>query len=253
MDYCGWPQPQRLSSSSFTLTLRARSGSPYIVQVTIMRTGIPLPKTDSLQVQQMANEDPSYLTAYNLCLQCEDQFVADENKLCCIRLLGYLLLSAPNQSICSELTRCIQSCQNDNNLSDLGSFFRLYFVSPCGFSGYHSCPRMPIYPPSFSVRKFKGRTPRPSSHPSRPSFDAVKSQIKVDIQEAPRDHEDAKIRVSGWSPLFLVPLSHRSHRLSCETTGDVSSQASLTGTPPTISRPDLTSKNKPWHSQSARI
>ncbi|KAH9969159.1 hypothetical protein BC827DRAFT_318865 [Russula dissimulans] len=149
-----------------------------------MRTGISLPKTDSLQVQQMANEDPNYLTVYNLCLRCENQFAADENKLCCIRLLGYLLLNAPNQSIRSELTRCIQSCQDDNNLSDLGSFCRLYFVFPCGFSGCRSCLRMPIYPPSFSVRRFKGRTPR-SSRSSKPSFDAVKSQIKLTFTRLP--------------------------------------------------------------------
>ncbi|KAH9955466.1 hypothetical protein BC827DRAFT_1347593 [Russula dissimulans] len=138
------------------------------------RTITALPQTDSPQVQQMANQDPNYLSAYNVCLRCEEQFAANENKIRYIRILGYLLLHAPDRVVRSEVTRCIHSCQSDDDLATLGSFFELYFILP--------------------FRKFKSRTPGPSSHPSRPSFETVKDEMKVDIREAPKNHCDAKIR-----------------------------------------------------------
>jgi len=171
------------------------------------RPSIALPKADSLKIQQMANEDPNYLSAYNICLQCEEQFAGKENKLRYIRILGYLLLNAPNRAVRSEVTRCIHSRQDDSDVVDLGSFFERYFILPCEFPGTILAVCMPIYPPSFPVLKFKGRTPSPSYHPSRPSFQAVKGQIKDDIREAPKNHSDAKIRVSGLPPLFSSSFS----------------------------------------------
>ena len=121
----------------------------------------------------------------------------NENKLRYIRILGYLLLNAPNRAVRSEVTRCIHSRQDDSDLVDLGSFFERYFILPCEFPGTILAVCMLICSLSFPVLKFKGRTPMPSYHPSRPSFEAVKEQMNVDIREAPRNHTDAKIRVSG--------------------------------------------------------
>ena len=57
-------------------------------------------------------------------------------------------------------------------------------------------PCMLIYLPSCPVRKYRDRTPKPSEHPSRPSFEVVKDEVKVDITQAPRNHRDAKDHVS---------------------------------------------------------
>jgi len=93
------------------------------------RPSAALLKADSLRVQQMANEDPNYLSAYDICLRCEEQFAADENKLRYIRILGYLLLNAPDRAVRSEVTRCIHSRrQDDSDLANLGFFFERYFA-----------------------------------------------------------------------------------------------------------------------------
>jgi hypothetical protein len=47
-----------------------------------------------------------------------------------------------------------------------------------------------------SVKKYKGRTPKGSSHPSRPSFDKTKDEMLAAIKEAPRNHPSAKEQVS---------------------------------------------------------
>ena len=49
----------------------------------------------------------------------------------------------------------------------------------------------------YLVRKFKGRTPAPSDHPSRPQSDVIKAEINEKIKETPRDHSEAKAQVSG--------------------------------------------------------
>ena len=55
---------------------------------------------------------------------------------------------------------------------------------------------------SCSVKKSRGRTPAPSDHPSRPSFDRVKEGLKENIIEAPKDHKGAKDQVRGHRDVF---------------------------------------------------
>ena len=43
----------------------------------------------------------------------------------------------------------------------------------------------------------KGRTPAPSKHASRPSFDTRKAMIMATIVEAPQNHQQAKANVSA--------------------------------------------------------
>ncbi|KAH9955465.1 hypothetical protein BC827DRAFT_1236577 [Russula dissimulans] len=86
-----------------------------------------------------------------------------------IRILGYLLLYAPDPAVCSEVTRCIQSRQDDGDLANLGSFFELYFILP--------------------IRKFKSQTPGPGSHSSRSYFEDVEDDMKVDIRVTPEPRE----------------------------------------------------------------
>ncbi|KAK7034709.1 hypothetical protein VNI00_012116 [Paramarasmius palmivorus] len=42
------------------------------------------------------------------------------------------------------------------------------------------------------VKKYKGRTPPSSYHPSRPSSDKDKEKMELEIKEAPKDHKEAK-------------------------------------------------------------
>lgn len=48
-----------------------------------------------------------------------------------------------------------------------------------------------------TVRSRKGRTPTPSSHPSRPSFETIQDMVGSMIIEAPQDHCKAKSNVSA--------------------------------------------------------
>ncbi|KAI0286330.1 hypothetical protein BC826DRAFT_1049117 [Russula brevipes] len=140
---------------------------------------IPLPKSNSAQVQHIADESPNYLSAYNVCLQHEEDLAKFENKLRHVRILRFLLLNAPNRSIHHEVTLCIHSCNNSSDLlTGLDAFFELYLILP--------------------LKKFKGRTPKPSEHPSRPSFEADKNKMKIDIIEAPKNHQAAKHRINNW-------------------------------------------------------
>ena len=171
----------------------------------------------------MTNED---VRAYLLCLKCEKEFATIAGKLRSVRILGFLLLNAPNQDVRIEVTKCILSCKDDSDLVNLGSFFERSVILPCEFSVFpsHSLHAKSTFRLSCLVKKFKGRTPCSSEHPSRPSFEAVKKQVKVDIREAPRNHKDAKSRVSKQAQLCssyrfsLLTL----HRHSFETIGDVS-------------------------------
>ena len=165
-----------------------------------------LPKTDSPQVQEMAEQDANYLNAYNVCLEHESS-TTNANQLRYVRILGFLLLNAPSRGIRSEVAKCIHSYDNDPGLFDLGAFFERYFILPCGFSVCHSTLCPPVLFSVFSVKKDKGRTPKPSDHPSRPSFEVG---MNVDIKEAPKNHQDAKDRVSKClqrhsSSWFLIP------------------------------------------------
>ena len=50
----------------------------------------------------------------------------------------------------------------------------------------------------------KGRTPAPSTHASRPSFDTRKAMIMAMVVEAPQNHQQAKANVSATDHLISV-------------------------------------------------
>ncbi|KAH9955484.1 hypothetical protein BC827DRAFT_1236685 [Russula dissimulans] len=141
-------------------------------------TSTTLPKTDSPQVQQMADEDPNYLSAYHICLQYETklELAADENKLRHLRILAFLLLNAPHRGVRSEVARSIHSRKDDRDLVSFGALLERYLLLP--------------------LMKHRSRTPVPSEHWSRsPSpLGVVEDQVQVDITEAPKNHKDAKDR-----------------------------------------------------------
>lgn len=58
---------------------------------------------------------------------------------------------------------------------------------------YISCPRPADYR---EVKKYGGRTPKASSHPSQPSFDVTMAELLATIKEAPKNHIEAKRQAS---------------------------------------------------------
>lgn len=90
-----------------------------------------LPEVHSPQVQRIADEDPNYLSAYNICLKYEKEFAAFKDKLRSVRILGFLLLHAPSRGVRSEVTKCIHSRQDSSNLTGVGAFFERYVIWPC--------------------------------------------------------------------------------------------------------------------------
>jgi hypothetical protein len=115
---------------------------------------------------------PNALSAYNVCLAFEREADNEQSRLRA-RILGYLILNAPSSIALAEIVTVIHSCAQDHKtLFDLGESFLIRFIRP--------------------FKKNKGRTPTPSDHPSRPSFDKVKADLKAMIKEAPKDHREAK-------------------------------------------------------------
>ncbi|XP_006458873.1 hypothetical protein AGABI2DRAFT_191014 [Agaricus bisporus var. bisporus H97] len=133
----------------------------------------PLPKPDSDEVQRFAYGEPNLLNAYQVCLDFEEQLALTE-KVRLVRILGYLLLYAPNLSVCNEIAQSIHSCKDQSAFTDLGAFFEINIIKP--------------------FKKHRGPTPTPSEHPSRPSFETTKKDIEAEITEAPRNHKEAKIQ-----------------------------------------------------------
>lgn len=128
---------------------------------------VPLPVAKETRLEDNA------LSAYNVCLDFQSK--APDDDVIPARVLGYLILNAPSATAQHEVVKVIHSCKHDfRTLSELGETFINYFIRP--------------------FKKFKGRTPASSDHPSRPSFDKDKMDIMLTVQEAPKDHKAAKER-----------------------------------------------------------
>ncbi|KAH9846874.1 hypothetical protein C2E23DRAFT_539117 [Lenzites betulinus] len=101
---------------------------------------------------------------------------ADKACICQARIVGCLLLYPPSpaarRTLSLELASCNQTEHPYQALFDLGAMYLTRLV--------------------LIFKKTRGKTPTPSSHPSRPSFDRVMQECLVDLQPAPRDHSAAK-------------------------------------------------------------
>ena len=103
----------------------------------------PLPKVCSPEVQRIADEDPDSLSVYNSCLNYEELAASkDKDKLCHVRILGFLMLHAPNPGVRSEIAKYIHSRKPGNNVTDVGAFFERNVILPCVFA---FTPRMLIF------------------------------------------------------------------------------------------------------------
>ncbi|KAF8870728.1 hypothetical protein BD779DRAFT_1791831 [Infundibulicybe gibba] len=110
------------------------------------------------------------IDAYNICLAFEKSAPAGSNALIHARVLGYLMIHSPSRAALVRLSRqyihaqeIIRSCPSSDRVSSTIS----------------------------SGLKFKSRTPIPSDHSSRPSFDKFK-YVRPTVVEAPRTHKEAK-------------------------------------------------------------
>ncbi|KAF8266448.1 hypothetical protein EI94DRAFT_1830627 [Lactarius quietus] len=91
------------------------------------------------------------------------------------RILGYLIIYSPTITAQQSVVNVIHSCGNDYpSLSALGLAFFDHYIRP--------------------FKKYKGRTPEPSSHSSHASFEQTEEQMLDSIKEVPRDHSEAKKR-----------------------------------------------------------
>jgi hypothetical protein len=160
--------------------------------VTSIMPATPLPPATSSQVQALSEYE---LSAYNICLLFENQ-LATVQSVRFVRLLGYLLLCAPNRSVRSEVAKCIHSRSNQSDLTDIGRSFESYVIVACEFHYQNPYISQNSF---YTVKKYKGPTPLPSSHSSRSSVEDTRGPVISEIQEAPKNHASAKEQVSSCS------------------------------------------------------
>lgn len=121
------------------------------------------------------NLGPDESHAYNVCRDFEERATVSNNvrDIMHVRILGYLVLHSPSATARREVVKDILSCDDDYAT-----------LAALGLSFLNHCIRL--------FRKYKGKTPSPSFHPCRPSFDETKEAMSAEIEEAPRNHATAK-------------------------------------------------------------
>jgi len=156
------------------------------------------------ELPQRILDDPYTKSVYTQCLGLEKvvqsridakQDVGRSMIYC--RILGYLLIHAPNDQARAKVRRDIVSATTDQAMLDLGakifrSFRKIVYVHSCVHCSTSS---------SVPVRSTKGPVPIPSRHPSRPSFDTLAGMIKEILQEAPQSHSVGKMQVNSYFSL----------------------------------------------------
>jgi len=119
---------------------------------------------------------PSITSAYSLCRELETSDIARDYESTpppdtCARVLGYSLVYL-RPAGATNLAAEILACSSREDIIDLGAFIVRTFVR--------------------TFKRAKGRTPAPSAHPSRPSFEDQRSFYEDLLQEGSLNHERAK-------------------------------------------------------------
>ncbi|KAI9058870.1 hypothetical protein FKP32DRAFT_1597177 [Trametes sanguinea] len=115
------------------------------------------------------------------------------------RVVGYLLLYPPSDVARSAVTEDIASCRSPdqqdafNALYELGAMYTKQFI--------------------VLFRSARGKTPTPSDHPSRASFDRLQTDNPQAPQPSPRDHSSAK-KSALVRDNYRCMLSHKVDELS---------------------------------------
>jgi hypothetical protein len=116
------------------------------------------------------------------------------------RILGYLMLEGPSDEAPVAIPREVLSGADEDVLATNGKMYYDHYIRAC------KLVLLPVFCHSerhLTVKKTKGRTPTPSYHASRPSFDTRKAIIMDMLVEAPQTHRDAKKNVSALVMLFF--------------------------------------------------
>jgi len=106
--------------------------------------------------------------AYAKCLHYEQvgNTTSDATALVRARIVGYSMLETTSDAGRDFLAREINSCGNDDEFEHLAALYINHYIR--------------------CFRAAKGRTPTPSTHSSRPSFDDTQETIKYLLEEAPQ-------------------------------------------------------------------
>ncbi|THH20036.1 hypothetical protein EW146_g1228 [Bondarzewia mesenterica] len=121
--------------------------------------------------------------AYDICLRFESDCQnlplvrASASPLICARFLGYMILEAPTDRGRDNCANEIKDCADEETLMKLANLY---------INDHVRCSS------ETAVKSAKGRTPTPSEHPSRPSFDDTQEALKYLLQQAPQNHTTAK-------------------------------------------------------------
>ena len=107
----------------------------------------------------------------------------------CARLLSYLIIHSPTKEGRMNIMTEINSCNNAMNLHNLAKFYIDHFICPCTYLWFLIQSLSDMWR---IVKQCKGRTPVPSSHISRPSFDEMQVFMKYLLKEPPQSHKEAK-------------------------------------------------------------
>ncbi|KAJ3914538.1 hypothetical protein F5877DRAFT_50287 [Lentinula edodes] len=130
----------------------------------------PLPPPKAIEHKfQTQDHSNAYTSVYDL----HQRVLGDEASVIRARVLGFLLILTTNDTVRAEVVSTVVSCSNDAALHDLGEVYMDFFIRP--FKKYKILP-----------------TPTFQSHPSRPSSDLRKQEIKSMVHQAPDNHEKAK-------------------------------------------------------------
>ena len=137
-------QAQRAPAGNISISRHKRHCQHCGPLRALSRYAYPLPKVGSPELQRIADEDPDSLSVYNICLNYEEELAAskDNNKLRHVRILGFLMLHAPNPGVRSEIAKYIHSRRPGSNVTDVGAFFERNVILPCVFA---FTPRMLIF------------------------------------------------------------------------------------------------------------
>lgn len=161
-------------------------------------------------------------SAYMMCLDAEKHVLLELQgeltaarkselriKLKNIRILGHLLAHGPSDASKTHIMQAILSsgCQGGasnssgpsvevvtadvDKLVSLGEYYDKYFLSPCKFLATY------VFATALNFRDelvshIGYRTPQPSRHPSRPSFEVHMGSIKELLLKNPSNHRQAK-------------------------------------------------------------
>ena len=125
--------------------------------------------------------------AYQCCL-CAEKTVPMH-----ARVLGYMLIHIPADKGCCLLTIEINGCKCFDDFRALAELYIQHFICLC--EPLTAIIYLNLIHPV--VKQQKDRTPIPSDHPSRPSFDTLRMDLMYLLTEPPRNYPDAKQGVSS--------------------------------------------------------